>query len=69
MIEVFSTEFISELRNGKVIGIGVPLPATLLADLEDYAERELSFTYLIYFSVLYFCVLPSAKPLAGRLNF
>jgi hypothetical protein len=27
------------------------------------------FAYLIYFSILYFCVQPSAKPPAGRPNF
>jgi len=47
MIKVFPAEFISKLQNGKVVGIGVPLPAAALADLEDYAEQEHSTTRVI----------------------
>ncbi len=47
MIEVFPAEFVSKLRNGKVVGIGVPIPAAALADLEDYAEQELSSTRVV----------------------
>ena len=42
MIEIFPSEFVSKLRNGKVLAIGVPSTAASLADLEDYAEQELS---------------------------
>jgi len=43
-----------------------------IAALNQFSIRVILlgwFAYLIYFSILYFCVLPLAKPLAGRLNF
>jgi very-short-patch-repair endonuclease len=47
MIESFPAEFVSKLRNGKVVGIGVPLPAAALADLEDYADQEMAATRVV----------------------
>jgi very-short-patch-repair endonuclease len=41
MIAAFPAEFVSKLQRGRVTAIGVPAPASSLAELEDYVDQEI----------------------------